>query len=89
MSHIYIYIYNDEFNKFRRLAFNIYKLVILETILLQLNSSTKYYTSGDHDIIFIKIDSKNILMLYHTYFINRNTFHNYTINENIIHDYEL
>ena len=27
---------------------------IVETILLQLNPSNNYYTSGDHDIIFIK-----------------------------------
>ena len=28
---------------------------LLETNLLQLNSSNNYYTSGEHDIVFIKI----------------------------------
>ena len=30
---------------------------LLETILLQLNPSNNYYTSGEHDIIFIEICS--------------------------------
>ena len=39
----------------------------LETILLQLNSSNNYYTSGEHDIIcFIKIGSNKILILDYT-----------------------
>ena len=46
----------------------------LETILLQLNSSSNYYTPGEHDIIFIKIGCNKILFLYCTYFINRNIF---------------
>ena len=29
----------------------------IETILLQLNSSNNYYTTGDDDIIFIKVGS--------------------------------
>ena len=49
---------------------------LLETILLQLNSSSKYYTSGEHDIIF----NKKTLILDYTYHINRNIFQNYTIN---------
>ena len=35
----------------------------IETILLQLNSSNNYYTSGDDDIIFIKIASNKVLLL--------------------------
>ena len=31
-----------------------------ETILLQLNSSNNYYTTGDDDILFIKIGSNYI-----------------------------
>ena len=54
----------------------------VETILLQLNSSNNYYTTGDDDIIFIKIGSTKVLLLYYTYHINRNIFQNYTINEN-------
>ena len=52
-----------------------------ETSLLQLYSSNNYYTSGEHDIIFIEIASNKILILDYTYFINRNIFQNYTINE--------
>ena len=54
-----------------------------ETILLQLNSSNNYYTSGEHDIIFIKIGSNTILTLDYTYHININIFQNYMINENL------
>ena len=54
----------------------------IETILLQLNSSNNYYTTGDDDIIFIKIGSTKVLLLDYTYHINRNIFQNYTINEN-------
>ena len=66
-----------------------YTNVLLETIVLQLNSSNNYYTSGEHDIIFIKIGSNKILFLDYTYFINRNIFQNYTINRNIINNYVL
>ena len=61
----------------------------LETILLQLNPSNNYYTSGEHDIIFIKIGSNRLLFLDHTYFTNRNIFQNYSINENLINSYDL
>ena len=47
---------------------------VLETILLQLNPRNKYYTSGEHDIIVIKIGSNKILILDYTYHINRNMF---------------
>ena len=48
---------------------------LLETILLQLNSSNNYHTSGEHDITyFIKIGSNKILILDYTYHINRNMF---------------
>ena len=59
----------------------------IETILLQLNSSNNYYTTGDDELIFIKIGSSNILILDHTYHINRTIFQNYIINENPIKDY--
>ena len=44
---------------------------LLETILLQLDSSSNYYTSGEHDIIYIEIDYNNVLLLDHTYHINK------------------
>ena len=60
-----------------------------ETIILQLNSSNNYYTTGDDNIIFIKIGSTKVLLLDYTYHINRNIFQNYTINENTINAYGL
>ena len=47
---------------------------LLETILLQLSSSNNYYTSGENDILFIKIGSNKTLLLDYTYYINRNIF---------------
>ena len=61
----------------------------IETILLQLNSSNKYYTTGDDDIIFIKTGSTKVLLLDYTYHINRTIFQNYNINENLINNYGL
>ena len=61
----------------------------LETVLSQLNQSNNYCTSGEHDIIFIKIGSNRISILDYTYFINRNMFPKYTLNENTINDYSL
>ena len=61
----------------------------VETILLQLNSSNNYYTTGDDDIMFIKIGSTKVLLLDYTYHINRHIFQNYTINENTINAYDL
>ena len=61
----------------------------IETILLQLNSSNNYYTTGDDDILFIKIGSTKVLLLDYTFHINRNIFQNYIINENIINNYGL
>ena len=61
----------------------------IETILLQLNSSNNYYTTGDDDILFIKIGSNKVLVLDYTYHINRNIFQNYTINENSLNNYDL
>ena len=46
----------------------------LDTILLQLNASNNYYTTGNDNIIFIKIGSNKILLLDYTYHINRNIF---------------
>ena len=60
----------------------------IETILLQLNPSNNYYTTGDDDIIFIKIGSNKALLLDYTYHINR-TFQNYTINVNTVNDCNL
>ena len=61
----------------------------VESTLLQLNSSNNYYTSGEHGIVLIKIDSNTMLLLYYTYYINRNIFQNCTINENTINNYDL
>ena len=46
----------------------------IEAILLQLNSSNNYYTTGDDDIIFIKIGSDKALLLDCTYHINTTIF---------------
>ena len=62
---------------------------LIETILLHINSSSNYYTSGDDCIIFIQICYDKVLILYYTYHIDRNIFQNYTINENTINDYNL
>ena len=43
----------------------------LETTLLQLNSSSNYYTTGEHEIIFVKTGSNKLLLLEHTYHIGR------------------
>ena len=61
----------------------------IETILLQLTSSNNYYTTGNDDVMFIKIGSTKVFMLYYTYHINRTILHNYTINETIINNYGL
>ena len=61
----------------------------IETILLQLNSSNNYYTTGDDEIIFIKIGSNKLLVLDYTYHINSNLFQNYTINVNLLNPYGL
>ena len=61
----------------------------IETILLQLNSSNNYYTTGDDDVIFIKIGSTKVLLLDYTYHTNRTIFQNYNINENTINAYGL
>ena len=60
----------------------------IETILLQLNWSNNYYTTGDDDII-IKIGTNEVLILDYTYHINRTIFQNYNINENTINAYGL
>ena len=61
---------------------------LLETILLQLSASNTYYTTGDNNIIFIKIGSKRIVLDY-TYHINRNIFQYYTIHENVLNPFQL
>ena len=66
-----------------------YTSEIIETILLQLNSSNNYYTTGDDDVIFIRIGSTKVLLLDYTYHINRTIFQNYNINENLINSYGL
>ena len=35
----------------------------IETVLLQLNPSNNYYTTGDDDVLFIKIGSNKVLKL--------------------------
>ena len=47
---------------------------LIGTILLQLSSSNNCYTTGDDDIIFIKIGSNKVLLLDDTYHINRTIF---------------
>ena len=61
----------------------------IETILLQLNSSNDYYTTGGDDIIFIKMGSNKVLLFDYTYHIKRIVFQNYTINENTVSAYGL
>ena len=61
----------------------------IETIILQLNASNKYYITGDDDIIFIKIGPNKVLLLDYTYHINRTIFQNHNINENLINNYGL
>ena len=34
----------------------------IETILLQLNSSNNYYTTGDDDVLFIKNGASRVLL---------------------------
>ena len=62
---------------------------LVETILLQLNSSNNYYTTGDDDIKFITIGSNKVLILDYAYHINSNIFQNCTINENTVNDYNM
>ena len=62
---------------------------LLETISLQLNSSNSYNTTGEHNIIVIKIGSSRLRLLDHTYNININVIHNFTINEIPINGYSL
>ena len=52
----------------------------LETVLLQLNASNTYYTTGGNNIIFIKLGFNNTLCLDHTYHMNRHIFQKCTIN---------
>ena len=46
----------------------------IETILLQLNPSNNYYTTGDDDITFIQIGSNKVMVLDYTYHRNRTIF---------------
>ena len=59
---------------------------LIETIILQLHSSNNYHTTGDDDILFIKIGSTKVLLLYYTYYINITVFQNYNINENLLNN---
>ena len=47
---------------------------LIETMLSQLNSSDNYYTSGDDDILFIKIGSNKVLVLDYIYHVNKHIF---------------
>ena len=62
---------------------------LVETILLQLNPSNNYYTTGGDNILFIKTGSNKVLLSGYTYHINRTVFQNYTINETTINAYGL
>ena len=62
---------------------------LAETILLQLNPSNSYYTTGDDDIIFIEIGSTKVLLLDYAYHMNRTVFQNYRINGNTVNEYGL
>ena len=62
---------------------------IIETIILQLNPSNNYYTTGDDDILFIKIGSAKVLLLDYNYHISRTTFQNYNINGSLLNIYDL
>ena len=61
----------------------------LEAVLLQLNASNTYYTSGEHATISIKIGSNKPLLLDYTYHIHMNIFQNYTIHEDTANNYDL
>ena len=62
---------------------------LIETVLLQLNPSNNYHTTGNDDILFIKIGSNKLVLLDYIYHIHRTTFQNYTVNENLINIYSL
>ena len=61
---------------------------LLEAILFQLNSSNNYYTSGEHDIIFIKIGSNKILILDYISHQPKH-FSNHSVHKNLINSYDL
>ena len=71
-SHIYIYIYIMATLTKSEGKVLTYTDELIETILLQLNSSNNYYTSGDDDILFIRSGFNKVLVLYYIYHINRN-----------------
>ena len=48
---------------------------------ITIECSNTYYTTGENDIIFIKIGSNKILFLDNTYHLHMNIFQNYSINE--------
>ena len=60
----------------------------IEAILLQLNSSNNYYTTGD-DVIFIKMGSTKVLLLDCTYHINRTIFKIIILMEILMNNYGL
>ena len=51
-----------------------YTSELIETILLQLNSNNNYYTTGDDNVIFIKIGYTKVSLVDYTYHINRTIF---------------
>ena len=57
-----------------RVTYSITLTTFIETILLQLNPSSNYYTTGDDDVMFIKIGFNKVLLLDYTYNINRTVF---------------
>ena len=46
----------------------------IETILLQLNPSNNYYTTGNDDVRIVKIGSTKVLVSGYTYLRNRTIF---------------
>ena len=57
-----------------------------EAILLQLSASSIYHTSGENDIILLKVGSDEVLILVYTFHTDRHIFQNYTLNDNLIND---
>ena len=60
-TYIYIYIMTTLTNSEGKVLS--YTNEFIKTQLLQLTSSNNYYTSGDDDILFIKIGSNKVLVL--------------------------
>ena len=51
-----------------------YTNALTETVLLQLDSSNYYYTTGDNDVLFSKIGSNKVLILYYPHIMSTELF---------------